>query len=173
MNQATHFLDGSQIYGSDLKSSGQLREFHGGLLKFTSDGQNSFLPKSQKLSKNCKSKDETGCFYSGNPKVNSQPLQTTMYTIWLREHNRIARELAAMNPDFDDEKLFQEARKIVIAEMQHITFSEWLPILLGNKMSANILNLSSNYEKIDPSISNSFATAAMRFLKSLMPLKIT
>ena len=54
-----------------------------------------------------------------------------MHTIWVREHNRIARKLSNLNPTWSDESIFQEARRIVIAEMQHITYQEFLPSLLG------------------------------------------
>ena len=56
-----------------------------------------------------------------------------MHTLWVREHNRIATNLKLLRPYADDETLFQEARKIVIAELQHITYNEWLPELFPSK----------------------------------------
>lgn len=101
-----------------------------------------------------------------------------MHTIWHREHNRIANKLAELNPNWSDETLYQEARRIVIAEIQHITYKEWLPILLGKKYAQAVgLVLESSYSRNynsedDPAISNEVATAALRFVISLMQGKI-
>lgn len=69
---------------------------------------------------------------SGDTRVNQNPQLTILQIILLREHNRVADALARLNPHWTDETIFQEARRIVIAEHQHISYYEWLPIFLGN-----------------------------------------
>lgn len=110
--------------------------------------------------------------------MNIEPQLAVIHTIWLREHNRIADKLAKLNSDWSDEILYQEARRIVIAEIQHITYKEWLPIVLGRRYIRAVDLIvgnshSRNYNSNDePSVSNEAATAALRFLNSLMQGKL-
>lgn len=56
----------------------------------------------------------------------------TLTAMWFfREHNRIARQLAALNPCWDDEKLFQTARQINIAQYQYIYYYELIASIVG------------------------------------------
>ena len=69
----------------------------------------------------------------GDVRANEQLNLLVLHTVWMREHNRIARSLRAVNPRWSDERLFQEARRITIAEYQHVVYKEWLPIILGEQ----------------------------------------
>ena len=81
----------------------------------------------------------------------------------MREHNRIAAQLQAAHPTWTDEQLYQQARRLVIAELQIITYTEWLPALLG----ANALPAYTGYQStVNPSIANEFSTAMFRFAHS-------
>ena len=72
------------------------------------------------------------CSGIGDGRGNEQPLMQSMNTLWIWEHNRVAKKLQKLRPEWDDEKLYQEARRVVVAEFQHIIYNEWLPIILGN-----------------------------------------
>lgn len=131
MNQVTHYLDGSQIYGSTYSKSEELREKTGGKLKDSNDGKK-LLPSAMNPENDCQIKTPNSeCYKAGDVRVNMQPHLTAMHVLWNREHNRLAKKLQGLNPGWDDEKIFQEARKIVIAEIQHITYNEWAPVVLG------------------------------------------
>ncbi|MCL4126202.1 UNVERIFIED_CONTAM: hypothetical protein GTU68_019581 [Idotea baltica] len=97
----------------------------------------------------------------------------------MREHNRLAIELHKINPHWDDEKLYQEARHIVAAQIQHITYNEYLPMILGKEVMQKfglILEKHGYFDgydpKIDATMSADFTTSAFRFGHSLLPSTI-
>ena len=47
---------------------------------------------------------------------------TAVHTLWFREHNRLTEKLRDFNPNWDGDRLYEESRKIVGAQMQHITY---------------------------------------------------
>ena len=63
-------------------------------------------------------------------------LYKTMHVLWVRMHNYHCRKLHRVNPKWSDEKLYQECRRITIAQFQHITYHEYLAILFGPALSA-------------------------------------
>ncbi|XP_045467735.1 peroxidase-like isoform X2 [Harmonia axyridis] len=162
INQATHLIDASQIYGVTKAKSDHLRNFTKGLLSVTHLTNSTILEISKNPQSDCQQrKFNAPCYQSGDKRVNTDPHMTAMYTLWVREHNRIAAYLADMNSGWDDETVFQEARRIVIAEIQHITYNEWIPSILGTR-------IKTEYRPdIDPTVSNEFATAAIRALNSV------
>ena len=188
INELTHYMDASMIYGSTKEVAGFLREFQHGRLRVGDvfplstgkpslpevpasppclpfDPKRSILPSPER----CCPEGRESCFSAGDRRVNEQLSLTVMHTIWVREHNDITAELARLNPQWDDERIYQESRKIVIAQVQHITFKEFLPALLGPDFFNTLIGPYSGYipEK-DSSIPNSFATAAFRFGHSLI-----
>lgn len=99
-----------------------------------------------------------------------------VHSLFLREHNRIARSLASINPHWSDNELFEEARKIVSAQLQHITYNEYLNMVLGEETLAKYdLRLLTDgfYSGYDmtanPSIDNAVANAAFEFLFTTIP----
>jgi hypothetical protein len=146
-NSITAFIDGSNIYGSTEEMANQMRAFEGGLMLV--EGDNNFLPRG-----------EDGFYMAGDIRANENAALTSMHTIWVWEHNRVATELGEQHPDWDDETLYQEARKYVTAEFQAVTYNEFIPAMLGEDALSDYCGYNPN---TNPQISETFATAAYRF----------
>lgn len=180
LNLLSSFIDLTQVYGTNDARSRELRSFFGGQLK-TSPGVNArpYLPQGQDGS--CRNTDQrVKCFSGGEGRVNENLALTGMHVLFLREHNRVASELQRINPTWDDNRLFNEARRIVIGEYQNIIFDEWLPVVIGWNTAAvfDLIPLSSNSfyngysDTVNPGLAGEFATAAFRFGHTLVRTKI-
>ena len=168
LNDITSFIDASQVYGSNEIVGTAVRKFEDGLLlegmKFPNKPT---LPIDKDDNVACLNAED--CFLAGDARANEQISLTIMHTLWFREHNRLARELKRINPFWNDERFFQEARKIVGALIQKITYDDYLPKVLGQATFDKIIGPYTEYDpRLNPGIPNSFATAAYRYGHSLV-----
>jgi hypothetical protein len=109
----------------------------------------------------------TPCFLTGDGRANLQEALLTVHTLFMREHNRIAAEISKLNPGYDDERVFQVTRQIVMAEMQKITYQYYLPTILGE--ASSLIPHYSGYDRsVNPSVPNSYDAAAGRFGHSMV-----
>ncbi|NXF30734.1 PERM Myeloperoxidase, partial [Nyctibius bracteatus] len=176
INALTSFLDGSVVYGSEVSLARRLRDLTNqlGLLavnqKFNDRGKEYMpfgpVPKEPCLvaSKGAK----IPCFLAGDSRANEMLELTCMHTLFVREHNRLARRLKRLNPHWNGERLYQEARKILGAMIQIITYRDYLPLLLGTSFRRLIPPYRGYKESVDPRISNVF-TLAFRFAHAAVP----
>ncbi|XP_055946527.1 peroxidase-like [Argiope bruennichi] len=176
MNIVSSFLDASGVYGSFYDNNNILRSFKDGQMKVCWINNTEMLPQAHHISYQCgfPQRDQF-CFRAGDMRANEQVELTALHTIWMREHNRVAMRLRSINPKWDEEKLFQESRRLVIAELQHIAYNEFLPVLLGKdvvKEHGVLIDPERGYDgydpEKDPSIYNVFGAAAFRVGHSLI-----
>ncbi|MEB3213344.1 MAG: peroxidase family protein [Leptolyngbyaceae bacterium] len=157
-NAITAFVDGSNVYGSSEEELNALRAFVGGQLRIS---EGNLLP--------IELENGRPQFLAGDGRANENAVLTSMHTLFVREHNRLAAELAETHPRWNDEQIFQRARQINIAQIQNITFNEYLPTLLGEELP----DYEGYDSQVNPSIERVFANAAFRLghtqLTSIIP----
>ncbi|BFF91916.1 uncharacterized protein DMAD_10081 [Drosophila madeirensis] len=166
-NQVTSYIDASPIYSNSAKSSDNARVFRHGLLIYGRGDPAEDVCQRGAIA--------TKCIRSGDGRSGEQPGLLAMHHVWVGEHNRIAMELSEMNPHWSDEKVYQETRRLVGAMFQHITYREFLPVVLGREV-CRLFDLdllpTGYYEryssKVNPTVANAFAAAAFRFGHSLV-----
>ena len=161
-NSITGWLDGSHVYGSSEATSNWLRSFVSGKLKTYEGFNGEFLPLAEEGDENTppvsfSSFSPSKKYVAGDPRANEHAALTAIHVLFVREHNRLAEEIFYDNPQLSDEQIFQLARKINTAQMQYITYYEYLPSL-----GINLEEYQGFNSSIDPRISNSFATIAFR-----------
>jgi len=118
INKASHWWDGSALYGSKLDITSKLRSGRDGKLRM----ENRLLPLDP----------ETGTVSTGflaNWWIGLEML----HTLFALEHNAICDRLRLEYPYWDDEQLFQTARLVNAALIAKIHEVEWTPAILARE----------------------------------------
>ncbi|XP_075993791.1 eosinophil peroxidase [Genypterus blacodes] len=182
LNAITSFVDASMVYGSSAELASGLRNQSAPLGSMALNTQHAdqdlaympFLPRLQARLDPCGPRNSsdrsrhqenvTSCFQAGDSRANEHLGMIALHTLFLREHNRLVRELHLLNPHWSPDTLYQEARKIMGAVHQILTWEHYLPKVLGQSAMSRLMPAYEGYDpKVDPSIANVFAAAAFRF----------
>lgn len=177
INQITAFIDASNVYGSDQVRADALRAFTGGLLLEQPGPDGPLLPYNTAgigvENANPLHLPDATMFAAGDVRANEQVGLICFHTLFLREHNRLARRIAArdfaaadLSSPGIDEEIYQRARAAVGALLQKITYYEWLPTLLGKEAIPPYRGYKAN---VDPQVANEFSTAAFRIGHTMLP----
>ncbi|MEX1023722.1 MAG: peroxidase family protein [Planctomycetota bacterium] len=163
VNFVTAFLDGSNVYGSDTARALALRTLDGTgrLLVDAAD----LLPRNTQGIANEPSPFDPTMFLAGDVRSTEQSGLAAMHTLWVREHNAIAAYWRARFPGASGDLVYELSRALVVAELQHITYSEFLPLLLGPTALAPYTGWQAD---VDPGIANEFSSVAYRFGHSML-----
>lgn len=164
LNDETAYLDLTQVYSGDLITESHLRSFSGGELLSQYFGDEEFLPyvttvDTDDFAIEIAMSTLDYSFAAGDTRTNENVVLLSIHTLFMREHNRLAREFADEDPDLTDEELYQLAKKWNIAQYQNIVFNEFFPGWLGETLP----DYDSYDDEETPDIDIAFSTSAFRF----------
>ncbi|XP_063827412.1 peroxidase-like [Ostrinia nubilalis] len=138
----TPLEDLSIVYGYTTERETQIRAYEGGLLRSEKKYGVERPPGTAPFCVLNRRPVENACYefgdsYDGN--VLSGIYLTAMW--FYREHNRLARKLAELNPCWSDQQLYETARQINIAQWQYMLYYELMGPILGyqNALHAGII----------------------------------
>nr|XP_042912629.1 peroxidase [Parasteatoda tepidariorum] len=185
VNKKSSFIDASHVYDNTDEHSKELRTKDGtGKLRSQDTKFGKLLPKNhRKETLYCPVPNIEKCFEGGDDRTNQHSMLITLQTMYLRLHNKIADSLHQLNPNWNDDKLYQESRRIVIALHQYIIYEDYLPFLIGSDnmvrydLYPNFQDGSLYNDEVDPSMLVEFSGAAFRahstvsqYVSGFMPL---
>ncbi|MFD0663730.1 peroxidase family protein [Thermocatellispora tengchongensis] len=139
-NTSNHHIDLNQLYGLDETATAALRAHDGGRLKNQVINGGEFPThlcekgeiKAEFAALSVLRFDEIAAerrdtlFAIGSDRGNTQLGFTMLTVLFLREHNRVATLLAERHPRWDDERLFQTTRNILIVMLIKLVVEEYI-----------------------------------------------
>lgn len=169
-NNNTAFLDLSTVYGSYPAVNALLRSGVNGRLKTDPTGMNLPFDTTVGVPSECGG-FRPGVSAAGDLRADENVVITTVHTLFMREHNRLANNFQSANPSWTDEQVYQAARTQNIAQYQNIVFYEFLPLLLGPVVRR--LGEYRGYDnRVNPGMDDHFSGAAFRLPHDMVALPV-
>ncbi|XP_077572967.1 prostaglandin G/H synthase 2 [Stigmatopora nigra] len=129
-----HGVDLSHIYGDNLEKQHKLRLFKDGKLRHQILDGDMYPPTVKDVGVDMHYPPhvpDSHRFAVGHEAFGLVPGLMMYATIWLREHNRVCDVLKEIHPYWDDERLFQTSRLILIGETIKIVIEDYVQHLSG------------------------------------------
>ena len=159
VNSLTSYLDASNVYGVTTARMNWLRNPDGTLMlpagylpKVTSRGSSATAPAMDLMGR--LAGDPNDAVVAGDVRANENIGLTSIQTLFAREHNRIVGTLPRR---LSGGQKYQIARAVVGAEIQYITYNEFLPAL-----GVQLPRYRGYRPNVNAGISNEFATVGFR-----------
>ncbi|XP_037789559.1 dual oxidase-like [Penaeus monodon] len=172
LNYVTSWLDGNFVYSTSEARLNMLRSFSNGT--FRTDPEDPSLPprnveripmENNPTPHVLKILSPERMFLLGDQRTNQNPALLAFGILFFRWHNEQARRIQEEHPDWQDEEVFQKARRIVVAHLQNIIMYEFVPAFIDEEIPP--------YDRyrpdVHPGISHVFQSAAFRFGHTLVP----
>ncbi|MBB19838.1 MAG: hypothetical protein CMP20_10315 [Rickettsiales bacterium] len=140
VNGITPHIDASSVYGSTQERLDLIRQPGTPYLR---TDQHRLPPVSGQTSEHVEGSPHQNMFFCGDVRCSEHAFLVTMHAIWIREHNHQARRISLQSSTPDE--TFERARRIVMAEFQHVVYDEWLVALIGRER-VNALKAVSQHE---------------------------
>ncbi len=165
-NTSNHEIDLSPVYGLRRESTEKLRSKQGGKLKsqfingeeyplflyedpannvFKEEFEGLYVPL-RRVQEEVPAEKKARFFAMGVERANVQIGYVMLNVLCLREHNRLCDMLAQQYPDWDDERLFQTARNILIGMILKIVVEEYVNHITPYHFNVTVDPISFIYE---------------------------
>ena len=168
VNTVSSYIDGSAVYGTTTQRLEWLRagpvdgDLSNNSAKLLLPGK--YLPRRDARGNPAQAPamdfkgpllaDPDSAIVSGDVRANNNMPVTAVQTLFAREHNRIVDSLPSR---LGEQEKFEIARRVVIAELQYITYNEFLPA-----MGVRLPEYRGYDRRVNAAISDEFATVGFR-----------
>ena len=142
-NYRDGLLSGENIYSNNFLDQTALRSFQNGQLAACQQSSSRLevppyvrtgIPMTEQHFRSLfEGKNEF--FKFGYALANESPWSITISIIFMRLHNQLARKVQRSNPRFNDEQVFQKAKKLTTAVYQKVVIYEFLPSFFNISLS--------------------------------------